>query len=108
LNCLVLDYLILEGYQTAAQSFAEEAARDLPSNAAQQVSNGRIPDLEWVAHFDPIQVEDASIEARIQIRDAVERGDIQTAIEMCNDLDPEVRQVLLSSLPRIRPFMHHA
>jgi len=71
LNRLVLDYLILEGYQTAAQSFAEEAARDLPSNAAQQV-------------------EDASIEARIQIRDAVERGDIQSAIEMCNDLDPEI------------------
>jgi LisH protein len=55
LNHLVLDYLILEGYQTAAQSFAEEAARDLPSNAAQQVSNNcrvlcdvRVLDLAWL------------------------------------------------------------
>lgn len=71
LNRIVLDYLILEGYQSAAESFAEEAAHDLPTNAAQQVEN-------------------ANIESRVQIREAVERGDIQTAIEMCNDLDPEI------------------
>jgi len=71
LNRLVLDYLILEGYRTAAESFVSEAATDLPSNAAQQV-------------------EDASIETRIQIKEKVESGDVMGAIEMCNDLNPEV------------------
>jgi hypothetical protein len=71
LNRLVLDYLILEGYRTAAESFASEAATDLPSNAAQQV-------------------EDANIEMRILIKEKVESGDVMAAIEMCNDLNPEV------------------
>jgi len=63
--------LILEGYRTAAESFASEAATDLPSNAAQQV-------------------EDANIEARIRIKEKVESGNMMGAIEMCNDLNPEV------------------
>ncbi|PVF93262.1 hypothetical protein CPB86DRAFT_809058 [Serendipita vermifera] len=71
LNRLVLDYLLIEGYQTAAQSFVEEAASDLPLDAARLV-------------------EDANIDVRNQIRDAIEGGDVQTAIELCNDLDPEI------------------
>ncbi|KIM22381.1 hypothetical protein M408DRAFT_332948 [Serendipita vermifera MAFF 305830] len=78
LNRLVLDYLILEGYRTAAESFASEAATDLPSNAAQQV-------------------EEANIEMRIQIKEKVESGDVMGAIEMCNDLDPEI----LDARPRL-------
>ncbi|KAG8837904.1 hypothetical protein FRC20_006566 [Serendipita sp. 405] len=71
LNRIVLDYLIVEGYQSAAESFAEEAASDLPTNAAQQV-------------------EGSSIELRSQIREAAEQGDIQMAIELCNDFNPEI------------------
>jgi LisH len=100
LNRLVLDYLILEGYRTAAESFASEAATDLPSNAAQQV-------------------EDANIEMRILIKEKVESGDVMAAIEMCNDLNPEVCFFLLlpisfSSLPScggfigLYSFMHHS
>jgi hypothetical protein len=59
-----MNYLIIEGYQTAAVKFAEEA------------------------HLDPIDLE--SIDERIAIRNAIHQGDIQSAIERINDLCPEV------------------
>ena len=61
-----MDYLISEGYPSAAQKFAHEA------NIAP------IPDVEWV-------------EERVAIREALYKGDIQTAIEKINELDSQVR-----------------
>ena len=60
-----MDYLVIEGYKDAAESFVKEA--NLTPNI----------DLN-------------SIENRMNIRNAVQSGQIEAAIEMVNDLDPEV------------------
>lgn len=66
LNRLVMDYLVLEGYQAAAEEFSKEANVSPP-------------------------VDLSSIETRMTIREAVHRGDVEEAIELVNDLNPEVR-----------------
>lgn len=62
-----MDYLISEGYPSAAQKFALEA------------------------NIEPMLDVD-SIQERVEIRDAIDGGDIQSAIEKINELNPEVRQ----------------
>ncbi|KAL8984595.1 MAG: hypothetical protein Q9205_001476 [Flavoplaca limonia] len=63
LNALVMDYLISEGYPSAAQKFASEA------------------------NIQPTSAVD-SIQERVAIREAIYRGDIQSAIERINELNP--------------------
>jgi glucose-induced degradation protein 8 len=60
-----MDYLISEGYPKAAQKFAKEANIQIP-------------------------VEEDSIQARVDIRMAIHAGDIDTAINKINDLNPQV------------------
>ena len=80
-----MDYLVIEGYKSAAEEFSKEA--DLKS---------------------PVDFQ--SIEDRTTIRDALQRGDVEEAITRVNDLNPEVRLVSLSNSfnERIILFMHHA
>ena len=61
-----MDYLIIEGYKSAAEEFSKEADLNSP-------------------------VDFQSIEDRTSIRDAVQRGDVEEAIMRVNDLNPEVR-----------------
>ncbi|KAL8997194.1 MAG: hypothetical protein Q9169_003460 [Polycauliona sp. 2 TL-2023] len=63
LNGLVMDYLISEGYPSAAQKFASEA------------------------NIQPTSAVD-SIQERVAIREAIYQGDIQSAIERINELHP--------------------
>ncbi|BFZ59605.1 hypothetical protein YB2330_000619 [Saitoella coloradoensis] len=72
LNQLVMNYLIIEGYQSAAIKFAQEA------NITPSI------DLD-------------SINERMVIRQAIHRGDVQEAIERINELDPE----LLDTVPSL-------
>jgi len=65
-----MNYLIIEGYKSAAVNFAQEA------NMSPQV------DLD-------------SIQERVDIRHAIHHGDIQTAIERINELHPEVGGIFL-------------
>ena len=67
-----MDYLTSEGYPLAAQKFAAEANMQ-PT-----------PDLD-------------AIQERVEIREAIQSGDIQTAIEKINELAPQVRLKLLRS-----------
>lgn len=76
LNTLVMNYLIIEGYKSAAVKFAQEA------NIPPQV------DLE-------------SIEERREIRNAIHRGEIQAAIEKINELSPEVSFIISFSIKKI-------
>ncbi|THH09470.1 hypothetical protein EW145_g1988 [Phellinidium pouzarii] len=64
LNRLVMDYLVIEGYKSAAEEFSREA--DLAS---------------------PVDFQ--SIEDRTNIREALQRGDVEEAIIRVNDLNPE-------------------
>lgn len=65
LNRLIMDYLVIEGYRSAAEEFSSEA--------------GVIP---------PVDFE--SIESRMVIREALQRGDVEEAITRVNDLNPEI------------------
>ncbi|KAI1615119.1 CTLH/CRA C-terminal to lish motif domain-containing protein [Exophiala viscosa] len=60
-----MDYLITEGYPSAAEKFASEA------------------NIRPRADFSCIQ-------ERVQIRDSIHRGDLQAAIEFINELNPEL------------------
>ena len=64
-NNLIMDYLISQGYPHAAQKFATEANMRLTSDVN-------------------------SITQRIEIRDAIHSGNIQTAIERINEMNPQV------------------
>jgi hypothetical protein len=61
-----MDYLITEGYPSAAEKFAAEA------------------------NIQP-KTDLSCINERVQIRDSIHRGDLQAAIELINELNPEVR-----------------
>ena len=65
LNAVIMDYLISEGYPSAAQKFAHEA------------------NIAPMLDVEPIQ-------ERVEIREAIDAGDIQTAIMKINELNPEV------------------
>lgn len=65
INYLVMDYLITNGYPAAAKKFALEA--NIQPKA----------DME-------------SIQERVEIRTAIHSGDIQTAIEKINELNPQI------------------
>lgn len=67
LNKLILDYLVVEGYKEAAENFILE-------------SNTQSDGVEPAG----------SLGNRTIIRKAIQIGDIQKAIELVNDLDPEI------------------
>lgn len=86
-----MDYLVNEGYPIAAKKFAVEANIPPPSVSAE------------------------TIQERVEIRNAILGGQIQTAIEKINDLNPQVPplQKCLHIFPAffcmIRScFMHHS
>lgn len=60
-----MNYLVIEGYKDAAEKFAKEAS--IPPN-----------------------VDLASIQDRMDIRQSIQAGSVEEAIERVNDLDPEV------------------
>lgn len=72
------NYLFTEGFRSAAENFSREAG---------------------LAH--PIDL--TSLESRMDIRRAVQRGDVEQATEMVNELDPEVSARLLFGRPLSRP-----
>lgn len=60
-----MDYLVIEGFKDAAQNFARES--------------GLTPSIDL-----------DSIEYRMGIKNAIQRGDVEEAITKVNDLNPEV------------------
>ncbi|KAF2719066.1 hypothetical protein K431DRAFT_287093 [Polychaeton citri CBS 116435] len=65
INWVIMDYLVTEGYPGAAEKFAQETNMCAPG------------DIDFVR-------------ARVHIRNAIHSGDIQKAIELVNDVDPEL------------------
>lgn len=60
-----MDYLVIEGFKSAAEEFSREAGI-----------------------LSPVDLD--SIESRMNIREALQRGDVGEAITLVNDLNPEV------------------
>lgn len=75
-----MNYLIIEGFQSAAAKFAQEA------------------------NISPM-IDLASIQDRVKIRSAILEGDIEAAVKMINDLDPEVSTMPCLYHPSC--FYHH-
>lgn len=69
-----MDYLVSEGYPRAAEKFAKEANIHLP-------------------------LEEESIQSRVEIRQAIHSGDIDSAITRINDLNPQVCMPSLTFSP---------
>ena len=65
-----MNYLVIEGYKDAAEQFSLESGLE-PTI-----------DLE-------------SIQERMEIRHAIQSGDVDTAIELVNDVNPEVSYCLI-------------
>lgn len=81
-----MDYLVIEGFKSAAEEFGREAGLSAPV------------DLE-------------SIESRMNIREALQRGDVGEAITRVNDLNPEVSQlfqICFLGMRGFKLFMHHS
>ena len=76
-----MDYLVSHGCPLAAQKFAAEA------------NIQPLPDLD-------------SITQRVEIREAIHSGDIQTAIEKINELNPEVSDAAWL-LPQLYTHFHY-
>lgn len=81
LNSVIMDYLISEGYPIAAQKFALEA------------------NIQPKVDFD-------SIRERVEIRNAIYGGDIQSAVEKINELNPQVSLGFLILMPCARGTIH--
>ena len=65
LNRLVLNYLVIEGFKDAAEEFCAETGMTPPTDLS-------------------------SIEARMRVRNAIQSGQIEQAMELVNDLNPEI------------------
>eukprot|EP01080_Neovahlkampfia_damariscottae_P011325 gene11325-4137_t len=65
LDKIVMNYLVVEGYQEAAEMFQQE------SNT-------------------PTEIDLNSITERVSIRNSIQNGNIEEAIEKVNDLNPEI------------------
>ncbi|KIO08353.1 hypothetical protein M404DRAFT_349831 [Pisolithus tinctorius Marx 270] len=82
LNRLIMDYLVIEGYRSAAEEFSSEA--------------GVVP---------PVDFE--SIESRMVIREALQRGDVEEAITRVNDLNPETsKKSVMKSILDTNPALY--
>lgn len=71
-----MDYLVIEGYKSAAEEFSSEA------------------------HVSP-PIDLDSIESRMKIRDSLHSGDVDAAIVGVNNLDSEVSLIFLYFEPAI-------
>ena len=65
INWVIMDYLVSEGYPGAAEKFAQET--NLPG-----------------------PVDNESIRERVRVRNAIHGGRLDEAIELINEIDPEV------------------
>lgn len=81
INALILDYLTMEGYPNAAEKFSKEA------------------------NLHP-QQDVSSIRARQAIQNCIHSGNIQSAIETLNELDPEVSILCLPAFIHIPPHSY--
>lgn len=84
LNSLIMNYLVVEGYQDAAQKFAREAKVNLESSGLQNIS------LPYSSDGASDQAVFNSVHDRMVIRHLIHTGQIQPAIEKINDVDPEL------------------
>lgn len=81
MNLLVANYLFTEGYLSAAENFSREAglsSSSLSSSGSTDGAGAALGDVD-------------SIRSRMEIRRAVLRGQVESALDQVVDLDLEVR-----------------
>lgn len=80
INWVIMDYLVSEGYPGAAAKFAQETNLPCP-------------------------VDNESIRERVRVRTAIHSGHVKEAIQMVNEIDPEVSLVQPQPPHRHRDMM---
>lgn len=81
INWVIMDYLVSEGYPGAAEKFAQE------TNLCQ-----------------PTDIE--SIRERVRIRSLIHSGQIEEAISLINEVDPEVSSVPVKNNATLQMIIH--
>lgn len=101
LNSLIMNYLVVEGYQDAAQKFAQEAKINMAASGL-GLSNVMLPYNSNSSTNDSSssssnnangagdQAIFNSVHDRMVIKNFIHTGQIQSAIEKINDVDPEL------------------
>lgn len=69
-----MDYLVSEGYPSAAEHFAQETNLCQPTDTT-------------------------NIRERVRIRNAIHSGKLDEAISLVNEIDPEVSRILFLTTP---------
>ncbi|GAA5905349.1 hypothetical protein JCM8208_003825 [Rhodotorula glutinis] len=80
LNLLVANYLFTEGYLSAAENFSREAG----------LSSSSAPDVATTSGAGAALGDVDSIRSRMEIRRAVLRGEVESALDQVVDLDLEI------------------
>lgn len=103
LDSLIVNYLMVEGYQNAARKFVKEANLSLATagldGLALPYSDAGIASASagggsgGPAGFPDSEAVFASVRDRMAIKHSIHAGKIQAAIEKINDVDPELLDV---------------
>lgn len=83
LNSLILNYLVVEGYQDAARKFAKESKSNMVTSNLEGFALPYGNGTSDQALFN-------SVHDRMVIKNLIHTGQIQPAIEKINDIDPEL------------------
>lgn len=81
-----MDYLVSEGYPGAAEKFAQETNLPTPG-------------------------DNANIRERVRVRNAIHAGKVDEAVQMVNEIDPQVSTIFFGQDGRHDysvSFMHHS
>ena len=92
MNRLVMNFLVTEGYVDAADKFRVESGtqRIAPSSSLLPLLKFAGNSREFLFSFSA-DVDLATITDRMEVKQAVQSGNVQEAIEKMNDLNPTVR-----------------
>jgi hypothetical protein len=103
MNRLVMNFLVTEGFVDAADKFRIESGTQRITRFSFLSSLFSLPLLnfpgnsfEFLILFFAAEIDLATITDRMEVKRAVQSGNVQEAIEKINDLNPTVRFCLCS------------
>jgi hypothetical protein len=98
MNRLVMNFLVTEGFVDAADKFRIESGTQRITRFSFSLRLLNFPgnSFEFLILFFAAEIDLATITDRMEVKRAVQSGNVQEAIEKINDLNPTVRFCLCS------------
>jgi hypothetical protein len=98
MNRLVMNFLVTEGFVDAADKFRIESGTQRITRFSFSLPLLNFPgnSFEFLILFFAAEIDLATITDRMEVKRAVQSGNVQEAIEKINDLNPTVRFCLCS------------